>query len=427
MNEYGRKRCEELHNTKRTAAELEKELVRRQNMATICHCSAEIEQGTYLYFSVNDMYLGGGDYILLLFSETGAPDPERVNGMDIYGRMYEYVLIREEASASLQGHYNFYSSELDGRLVFLIVFHYGLLPIHRQELLDQLARHCEAIADRCKSIYEMQVTTYMSAVISQPEDIAAQYHKLLNTATLHRYIGRQPASAVYRLAAPEPGQSSPLQLDVNASAKAIANAIVKAGDHRRVIGEVLSEMENAPFQSADELKARFGKMSEALCAELKLRGLRLDTNRIQTELQTLIMRGNRWAEPTEWLYRFADAAADTKRQSEQHRSHRYFESAEQVISENLTDPALSERSIAESIGISASYLTTLFRRQTQKTPTAYIREKRLQMAAELLRSTEMSVREVSDACGFGSIETFHRAFKTEYGMPPGELKNLNHR
>ena len=48
MNDHARKRCEALHARKRSAAELEKELIRRQNMATVCHCSAELDQGAYL-------------------------------------------------------------------------------------------------------------------------------------------------------------------------------------------------------------------------------------------------------------------------------------------------------------------------------------------------------------------------------------------
>ena len=425
MNDHARKRCEALHARKRSAAELEKEQIRRQNMATVCHCSAELNRGAYLYLSVNDMYLGSGDFVLLMFSETSQASPEQDSGMDIYGRMFQYALIREEASAALQGHYTFYSSELDGRLVFLIVFHYGLLPAHREALLDQLSRHCREISEACRGRYALEVKVYMSAVIDRPEEIASRYHKLLNTATLHRYIGKAEADVVYRQFAPAPGSKSPLQLDTGASAKRIANAVAESADYRRAAAEVLAEMENAPFQSVDELKARFGKLSEELCAELKLRGFRLDTDRIQTELQTLVMGGNTWAEPVDWLYRFVDTVAENKRKSERSHSLRYFETADRIISEKLGDPSLSERSIADQLGISASYLTVLFRRQTQKSPTAYIREKRLTKAAEILRHTDKSVREVSEACGFGSVETFNRAFKEAYGMPPGKLKQLN--
>lgn len=347
--------------------------------------------------------------------------------MDIYGRMFQYALIREEAAAALQGHFTFFSSELDGRLVFLVVFHYGLMPAHREVLLEQLSRHCRSISETCREKYDMDVMVYMSGVFDRPEDISSRYHKLLNTATLHRYINRKHDDPVYSLLAPDPGDQSPLRLDIVPIGRRIANAIAKNEDHRATITEVLQELENAPFQSVDELKARFGALTEVLCRELQLRGFRLDMGKLQRDIQAIIMDGNEWAEPVAWLFRFAETVSEKRRLTEQAYSHRYFEQAEKLIRENLADPSLSERSIAESLGISVSYLTFLFRRQSQKTPTSFIRELRLMQASELLRTSDMTIREISAACGFGSAETFHRTFKNEFGMPPGKLRELSHR
>ena len=104
---------------------------------------------------------------------------------------------------------------------------------------------------------------------------------------------------------------------------------------------------------------------------------------------------------------------------------RYLTQAETYIKEQLQNPLLSEKEIAGHIGISASYLSTLFRRQRQTTPTKYIRDLRLQKAAQLLRSTDLTVLEVCNACGFGSLETFHRVFKAEFAISPGKLKKMN--
>ena len=138
MNEYAKRRCEELSKRRRSNSELTQAMVRRQCMAALCHCSAEIDEGTYLYFSVNDMFLGDGDYVLLLFSESGRPDAGPDKRPDPFARLYKYALIQEAAADCLQGHFTYYASELDGRLVVLIVFHYGLSTALREELLAQL-------------------------------------------------------------------------------------------------------------------------------------------------------------------------------------------------------------------------------------------------------------------------------------------------
>lgn len=423
MNEHGRQRCKELSTRPRTAAELNRELVRIQNMAAVCHCSAEINKGTFLYFSVNDMYLGNWDYLLLLLSEIGANSTGDAPEEDMYDRMFQYALIREEASSVLEGQYTFYDSELDGRLVYLLAFPYGLPPEKRASVFARLDDLCRRMADNCRERYGLDVIAYISSIIRDPEDISAQYHKLLTTATLHRYIDRKSSSCVYRLVAPGPG-GNPIELDDNESAREIANAIVNNDDHEAVIRRIIRQMEESRFQSVDELRGRFGTLCEALFRELKLRGIRLDAEKARLELQTRFSNGNDWHEPIEWLLAFADAVAESRKNSTILYSRRHFEQAERIIHEKLSDPSLSERSIAAELGISTSYLSVLFRRQTMKTPTRYIRDLRLQKAAELLRGTDRTIQDISDACGFGSLETFHRVFKSEYGMTPGKLKQI---
>ena len=87
MNDHGKRRCEELFRRRRSNSELQQAMVRRQCMAALCHCSAEIDEGTYLFFSVNDMFLGDGDYVLLLFSESGRSDAAQEERPDPYTRL----------------------------------------------------------------------------------------------------------------------------------------------------------------------------------------------------------------------------------------------------------------------------------------------------------------------------------------------------
>jgi len=424
MNDYGRQRCEELSRRKLSNKELRSELIRRQNMATLCHCSAEIDQGTYLFFSVNDMFLGDGDYVLLLFSENSEPSDRQESGLDVYGRIYEYALIRDIAEAKLQGHFTYYSSELDGRLVILIVFHYGLLPALRADLTSQLTRVCEEVCENCRDRYDMDVKAYMSAVIDAPEDIASRYHRLLASVTLHRYIGKPLSGTVFHEHEPAPGNQNPYELVVNELAKKIANRIIEDGDYQTPLREAIAELEAAPHQSVDALKAHFGEFFESICADLKIRGLQLDIEQLRFELQSLIT-GNKWSEPVDWIAGMLDNAARRRIIKEQIYVERYLTQAEAYISDHLRDPLLSEKEIAEHIGISASYLSTLFRRQRQTTPTKYIRDLRLQQAVELLRSSDRTVLEVCNACGFGSLETFHRVFKAEFAISPGKLRKMN--
>ena len=202
------------------------------------------------------------------------------------------------------------------------------------------------------------------------------------------------------------------------------NAIVENGDHRAIFREAITELETEPHQSVDALKSHFGEFFESICADLKTRGLPLEIEQLRFELQSLL-DSNNWIDPVRWLSDLLDKAAERRVVKEQTYMERYLSQAEAYIQDQLRNPSLSEKEIAEHVGISASYLSTLFRRHRQITPTKYIRDLRLSKAAELLKSTDLTVLEVCNACGFGSLETFHRVFKAEFAISPGKMRMMN--
>ncbi|MBQ8040550.1 MAG: helix-turn-helix transcriptional regulator [Lachnospiraceae bacterium] len=56
-------------------------------------------------------------------------------------------------------------------------------------------------------------------------------------------------------------------------------------------------------------------------------------------------------------------------------------------------------------------------------PKQYLIQLRMNRALELLTKNEISVKEISFACGFTDEKYFSRAFKKRYGYPPSQLKN----
>lgn len=54
---------------------------------------------------------------------------------------------------------------------------------------------------------------------------------------------------------------------------------------------------------------------------------------------------------------------------------------------------------------------------------AYIRKRRLEYAYQLLQTTELSIAEISDQCGFSDYNYFSRVFKKEYGISPHHIRN----
>lgn len=77
--------------------------------------------------------------------------------------------------------------------------------------------------------------------------------------------------------------------------------------------------------------------------------------------------------------------------------------------------------VAERAGISERYLRRLFSQYLNLSPLDYLNQMRINKAVELLRNTEMSVKEVSYLCGFRSPQYFSRIFKQQIGVSPREI------
>ncbi len=78
--------------------------------------------------------------------------------------------------------------------------------------------------------------------------------------------------------------------------------------------------------------------------------------------------------------------------------------------------------LAEEAGLSHVSFTNRFVRAVGMTPIEYLRRTRLTEAARLLNSTELTVREISERCGFENQFYFSRSFSAMYGLSPSEWR-----
>lgn len=419
MNQAGKERAEQLAQKEYGLIEYRNRLVRMQNMDCICHCSAEIDMGTLLYFSVNDLYLGHGYYVVLLFSEVSDNTVEQEEGRDVFGRMFTYGVIEEVAKEVLTGHYSFYSSELDGRLVFILSFPYGLLP--DRSIVDFLDENCREIAQRCRNRYDMNVITYIGEPIDNVHFISAVYTKLLATATLHRYTNRSFEDSVFRVPLPAPTKWSSRFSTVQDGARELVGLILREGDYHKAADGVLQELALEQSGDIDGLKRMFGDYFENICSYAREMGIKLPVEALRAEQFRMLFDSVRWEEPARWLHKVLDDIRREYAENVKKAGRRQFDTAIQYIADNLSDPGLTMDSCAAAAGCSVSALSKLFRRQMNTSAAKYIRQKRLELALELLQGG-CSVGETCVRCGFGSTETFHRAFKDAYGITPGQIR-----
>lgn len=95
---------------------------------------------------------------------------------------------------------------------------------------------------------------------------------------------------------------------------------------------------------------------------------------------------------------------------------------EQFIRENAANPALNAALIARHTGISEKYVFTLIKEQTGRSLGQFLTDVRLDMAASLLMNSDAPVSAVWEKAGFGSENTFYRAFLKRTGQSPARWR-----
>ncbi|NDV78895.1 hybrid sensor histidine kinase/response regulator transcription factor [Dysgonomonas sp. 511] len=102
---------------------------------------------------------------------------------------------------------------------------------------------------------------------------------------------------------------------------------------------------------------------------------------------------------------------------------RFMQKLYDAIEKNVSNPELNLDSFSKEIGMSKANLYRKIKMLTNLSPTEFIRNFRLEMAAKIMNETRLSVSEVYVAVGFSSHAYFSNCFKALYGISPTEYMN----
>ncbi|MFC5653555.1 AraC family transcriptional regulator [Paenibacillus solisilvae] len=96
--------------------------------------------------------------------------------------------------------------------------------------------------------------------------------------------------------------------------------------------------------------------------------------------------------------------------------------AKLYIVDNLSDGELSLGKVAAHINISPRQLSRLFSDNILESFTEYVRQQRIRQAGELLRHSELSIKEIAELTGFGSVHYFTRTFRSMMQSTPARYR-----
>ena len=81
---------------------------------------------------------------------------------------------------------------------------------------------------------------------------------------------------------------------------------------------------------------------------------------------------------------------------------------------------LSVEALAERIGVSPRHFSRVCLREMKMNPGQFVDRLRVEAAQQMIDSSSMGLKEIADACGFGSADSMRRSFQRVLGITAGE-------
>ena len=91
------------------------------------------------------------------------------------------------------------------------------------------------------------------------------------------------------------------------------------------------------------------------------------------------------------------------------------------LQENYDKP-VDFSALADSLAVSAPYLSKLFHEQTGSSPSKYLTDIRMRQARKLLMDTNLTVKEIAVRVGFPDPFHFSRSFRNAVGISPVQFR-----
>jgi AraC-like DNA-binding protein len=93
-----------------------------------------------------------------------------------------------------------------------------------------------------------------------------------------------------------------------------------------------------------------------------------------------------------------------------------------LIKANLHDECFDTQAICKAMAMSRTQLFRRLKPLIRQAPATYIKTMRLQLAKELLETTELTVSEVAYKSGFPTASHFTKVFQQQYGLLPSHFR-----
>jgi len=313
-----------------------------------------------------------------------------------------------------------FESEPD-KLVSVINFDGSDNSVQQQDNIPGLIENVKKAVDES---FPFTVTVGIGRMYKDITKVKLSYDEALNALKYKLYQGKNEIINIDDVNLAEP-QTEEIYYHYRSEKQLIIINNLRTGNYAEVeahVNELFEEIKEDKKFSYDYIQMVFKRITDSIVELIisygktvkEVFGSKRDIYRELSEKETM-------EDIQVWLLDICRVITDTINQINMSKTNKNIENILEYIDNNLQRD-ISLRDIADWIGLSSGYVSTLFKEYIGKNFVDYLNGKRVERAKQLMKDTRLNIKEVGFRVGFNNIQTFMRTFKKYEGITPGQYR-----
>ena len=261
-----------------------------------------------------------------------------------------------------------------------------IIVISQLETAEQVAGYTDMMDEFCrqaKRVCGVRVTAGVGQLCSSVEELKLSYQGARNAVSYRALYGNNRAINIADCLKKFTENGSSLQ------------------KYRLFVMELIAEI------------MRFGNKNQLDMEELF---------RKESDIYQMVFQPESFEELCEWLIGVGEKVQEMLSSERQNNTKSFVTRAVEYVRENYADQSISIETVCRTLGVSAAYFSTVFKKETGKTFIGYLTDYRMEAAEELLLTTDDKTYMIAEKVGYGDPNYFSYAFKKKYGVSPSKYR-----
>ncbi len=297
-------------------------------------------------------------------------------------------------------------------------------PTDHMEAIQAVSKAAESIKNNLRRETGISVSAGIGSIYPSIKDAALSYQEAIKALNYRLVYGNNAVLCINHIEMKEM-KSFPLN-DLNDTLTNVQNVLWtgKADEVMHIIQKMLNGLtlnKNIPYYYIQQV---FCQLLSALLRTIYEMNIQPeDIYGEPVHLYGELFKKHTLDEITSWYQDLIERTCASINRKKSMRASHVIDSAVTYIKKNCKkDISLSD--VAEHVHLNPSYLSRLFKEETGIQFIEYVRNTKMDVAKEYLRSSNKKIYEICEELGYQNVQYFTSVFKNVVGMTPVEYKKL---